>query len=279
MDGTSALANDTAYTVQVRGYDGTEYGSWMTASFTTDSGAPAAPTLTCTGYPSGSWSALISGGTTCTLSDSSPLIEGYAYGIQDGSGTATWTWTTNPTITIDPTSDGEYTISYQVTDDANVTTSAAASYTFGVGADGAMLTPADGSQTATSVSLQAAAPAGYTSATFEYREGSTGSFQDIPDQVVDDCGCPVTWPVSTSTDSTGVTTDSLTWYVTRTASRRRPGADRGGVHQLLRRHRHHAAGHRHPRTGSAPAPTTAPPRSGRSRSACNPATPRCRPPT
>lgn len=213
---TSALANDTAYTVQVRGYDGTEYGSWMTASFTTDSGAPAAPTLTCTGYPSGSWSALISGGTTCTLSDSSPLIEGYAYGIQDGSGTATWTWTTNPTITIDPTSDGEYTISYQVTDDANVTTSAAASYTFGVGVDGAMLTPADGSQTATSVSLQAAAPAGYTSATFEYREGSTGSFQDIPDHVVYDCGCPVTWPVSTSTDSTGVTTDSLTWYVTRT---------------------------------------------------------------
>ena len=214
---TATLANDTTYNVEVRGYDGTEYGSWSSSgSFTTDSGVPAAPTISCPGYPSGQWSAPISGGATCTLSDSSPLIEGYAYGLQDGSATAAWTWTTSPTITIDPASTGEYTIMYNVTDDAGVTTSATANYYFGVGQNGAMLAPADGSQTSAAVSLQAAAPAGYTSATFEYRLGTSGSFQAIPDHVVFQCGCAVTWPVSTSADNTGVRTASLTWYVTRT---------------------------------------------------------------
>jgi RHS repeat-associated protein len=215
---SSALANDTAYTVKARGYDGTEYGPWTAAqAFTTDSGTPAAPTLSCSGYPSGQWTALISGGTTCTFSDSSPLIEGYAYGLQQGSGTAAWSWSTSSSVTINPTAAGEYTIYYNVTDDAGVSTSAAANYYFGVGSSGAVLSPADGSQTATSVTLQAAAPSGYTSATFEYRVGTTGSFQAIPNNVVvNSCGCNVTWPVSTSAGNVGVQTATLTWYVTRT---------------------------------------------------------------
>jgi len=78
-----------------------------------------------------------------------------------------------------------------------------------------MLSPADGSQTSATVSLQAAAPPGYTSATFDYREGTTGSFAAIPSATVVSCGCAVTWPVSTTADAAGVQTALLSWYATR----------------------------------------------------------------
>ena len=204
--------------MQARAYDGTEYGAWSSAwNFTTDSGTPAAPTVSCTGYPSGTWSALIPAGTTCTFSDSSSMIMGYEYALQAGSGPQTWVWTTNPTVTIAPSANGEYTLSFTALDDGGVTASPSNPYHFGIGATGAMLTPADASQTSTSVTLQAAAPAGYTSATFEYRLGTTGSFQPIPSHVtVNSCGCAVTWPVAASAGNVGVQTGQLTWYVTRT---------------------------------------------------------------
>jgi RHS repeat-associated protein len=213
----TALSNDTAYAMYVRGYDGTEYGNWTGPyDFTTDSGTPAAPSVSCSGYPSGTWTALVSGGTTCTFSDSSPLIGGYVYELQNGSGSPTWAWTASGSVTVDPTSNGLYTLTVTGTDDAGVSTSST-TYSFGIGVDGAMLTPADQSQTSTIVSLQAAAPSGYTSATFEYRVGTTGSFTAIPSHVVvTSCGCSVTWPVSTSSAAVGVQTALLNWAVTET---------------------------------------------------------------
>lgn len=212
----TALADYSEYAIVVRAFDGTEYSDWSYTTFMTDAAVPAVPTVTCTGYPSGTWSSLIAGGTTCTFSDSSQLIEGYEYGLQDGSGPVAWTWTTTPTVAIDPASAGEYHITFGAWNDAGTGTWSPATYDFGVGTTGAMTAPTDGSQTATTVSLQAAAPAGYTQATFEYREGTSGSFQAIPDHVVFQCGCAVTWPVSTSSGNVGVQTALLTWYVTRT---------------------------------------------------------------
>ena len=75
--------------------------------------------------------------------------------------------------------------------------------------------------------------------------GTTGTFQDIPGHGGLDCGCPVTWPASPPrTDSTGVQTGLADLVHHPDRDRRRAGADRGGVHQLLQRHRHHAAGGR-----------------------------------
>ncbi|MBR7833794.1 hypothetical protein KDL01_10990 [Actinospica durhamensis] len=215
---TTTLANGTTYQLYVRPYDGTEYGTWSSAfAFTTDATAPGAPAVSCTGYPSGSWSTLTSGGTACSVSDSSSYVEGYAYELQDGSAAGTWSWITGSSgsISIDPESNGLYTLTVSPLDDAGVY-GASTTYVFGVGADGALLSPGDGSQTASSISLQAAAPGSYTKATFEYRLGTTGSFTAIPDHVVYDCGCAVTWPVSTSTNGAGIQTDQLTWYLDRT---------------------------------------------------------------
>ena len=218
LTSTATLSNNTTYDLYVRAYDGTEYGAWSSAQvFTTDATAPVAPIVTCTGYASGTWTALISGGDSCSFSDSTSYIEGYTYELQNGSGTPAWSWVTgsSETVTIDPTAIGLYTLTVIPTDDAGVQGSST-SYVFGVGTSGAMLAPSDGSQTASSISLQAAAPGSYTQATFEYRLGTSGSFTPIPDHVVYECGCAVTFPVSTSTNSAGVQTAALTWYLNRT---------------------------------------------------------------
>ena len=216
---TVTLTDDTTYELYVRAYDGTEYSAWTTPfTFITDKATPPAPSVSCSGYSSGAWTALISGGTTCSISDSSAYVEGYSYTLENGSGSSTWSWISGSSgsISIDPTTDGLYTLSVEPLDDASVYGTSAA-YVFGVGTTGALLSPSDGSQTASSVTLQAAAPGTYTSATFEYRLGTTGSFTSIPNHVtVNSCGCAVTWPVSTGTNSAGVQTGALTWYLNRT---------------------------------------------------------------
>jgi hypothetical protein len=212
-----ALTDQTQYTLTVTASDGTETSPAGTETFTTDATTPALPTASCTGYPQNAWSAYISGGTTCTLSDSSPMILGYEYGFQEGNGAIAWNWTYTPTVTVDPPGPGLYHLVFGAVSDSSLATSNV-SYDFGVGASGAMLSPADGSQAASAVLLQAGAPAGYTQATFEYREGTSGSFQPIPDGVVDaDTGSAVSsWPVTAGSVDTGVQTDHLTWYVART---------------------------------------------------------------
>lgn len=209
---TTPLTDDTLYSYQVRAYDGSQYGAWSyNQPFTVVTDTPAAVTLSCTGYPTGTWSVQISGGTTCTWSAPLPYMNGYVLGM-DGKG---W-WTTGTSTTINP-GPGLHTLTIRP-QSAAATWGPTTGYTFGVGTSGAMMAPDDGSQTSTSVSLQAAAPTGYTQASFYYRLGTTGSFQQIPDHVVYNCNCPVTWPVTTSSNSAGVQTPLLTWYVTRTVA-------------------------------------------------------------
>lgn len=214
------LTNHTTYQLYVRPYDGTEYGTWSSAlSFTPDSVAPPVPTVSCAGYPQGTWSAMVSGGTTCSVTDSSSYISGYVYEYIEGSNynDPTWGWESgsSASIPIDPSADGLYYLVITAYGDGGLETSAPW-YSFGVGTNGAMLSPTDGSQTASAVTLQAAVPGSYTQATFEYRVGTTGTFTAIPNHVVYQCGCPVTFPVSTSTNNAGVQTSALTWYLNRT---------------------------------------------------------------
>jgi RHS repeat-associated protein len=217
---SATLSDLTTYELYVRAYDGTEYGGWSTPlTFETEHATPPAPSVSCSGYASNTWTALISGGTTCSVSDSSSLVEGFSYKLEDGTTSSDdWSWISGSSgsISVDPTTAGLYTLTVSPLDDAGVY-GASATYVFGVGTSGALLSPPDGSQTASSVTLQAAAPGTYTSATFEYRLGTTGSFTAIPNHVtVDSCGCAVTWPVATTTNSAGVQTATLTWYLNRT---------------------------------------------------------------
>jgi RHS repeat-associated protein len=202
------LTNGTSYLYKVQAFDGTANGPWSTAQpFTVQTDTPAAVTVTCTGYPSGTWSAQISS-STCSWSAPLSHMNGYAYSL-DG----TWSWTSGTSVTISP-GPGMHTLSV-VPQSAGGLWGPQKNYTFGVGVTGAMLTPADASQTSATIQLQAAAPPGYTTARFQYRYGTTGDFADIPQATVFSCGCAVTWPVSTTTNAAGVQTALLSWYVTR----------------------------------------------------------------
>jgi RHS repeat-associated protein len=198
------LSDNTTYTYQARAWDGTEWGAWSTArTFTVVTDTPAAPAVTCTAYPSGTWTALASGGTTCSWSAPLPHMNGYSWKIDGGSGG----WSSGPSISINP-GVGLHTLSVTPMSAAGIY-GPAAKYTFGVGTSGAVTAPAGASQTATTVPLQAAAPAGYTSAEFDYRVGATGTFQPVPG---------FTWPVSMTSGSAGVQTAKLTWPVTQTVA-------------------------------------------------------------
>jgi RHS repeat-associated protein len=206
---TTTLTNGGAYSYQVRAYDGTEYGPWSyNQPFTVETDTPAAPTVTCSGYHSGTWTAVVAGGTTCSWTAPLTHMNGYVISLD---GVQSWSTTTSTPINPGV---GLHTLTVTPMSAAGVWGSAG-TFSFGVGATGAMLYPADQSQTSTTVSLQAAAPAGYTSATFYYRYGTTGTFTAIPGATVYSCGCAVTWPVSTTTNAAGVQTALLSWYVTR----------------------------------------------------------------
>lgn len=204
------LTNGTSYLYQARAFDGTENGPWSPPRpFTVETDTPAAPTVTCSAYPSGTWSGQVAS-TTCSWNAPLAHMNGYAWEL-DG----TWSWTTGTSVTIKP-GPGMHLVSVVPQSSAGVW-GAHADYNFGVGLNGAMTAPADGSQTSTAVMLQADAPPGYTSATFNYREGTTGSFQQIPDATVYSGGA-VSWPVSTTANAAGVQTALLSWFVTRTVT-------------------------------------------------------------
>jgi RHS repeat-associated protein len=209
----TALANG-AYTWQVRAYDGQAYSAWTTAkAFTVDTTVPPAPTVTCAGYPHGVWTPAISGGTTCTLSDTSSDVLGYSWGVDVGSGSTTWT--TGTSITINP-APGYHTLSVFASSNSLVP-STVTSYVFGVGSAG-ITSPADQSTTSTTLPLSATAPSGATKVTFKYRVGTTGSFTSIPTAAVTNNGAAVTWPLATTAGTGVVTTPSLTWNLAQTVS-------------------------------------------------------------
>lgn len=208
---STALA-DGAYTWQVRAYDGEDYSAWTTAkAFTIDTATPPAPTVSCPGYPSGQWTAAISGGTSCTLGDSSSDISGYHWSL-DG-GTSAYAAGTAPSLTVNPPA-GYHTLTAYAVSKAGKN-GATTNYSFGVGSAG-MTAPDDQATTSTTFPLQAAAPPGSAKVTFQYRKGTTGSFATIPAGDVTNGSSPVTWPVATTSGSGEVQSPALTWNVTHT---------------------------------------------------------------
>ncbi|MFG2129795.1 RHS repeat-associated core domain-containing protein [Streptomyces sp. NPDC048751] len=208
---TTALA-DGAYTWQVRAYDGADYSAWTTAkSFTIDTITPPAPSISCPGYPAGTWTAAVSGGVTCTLTDTATDTYAYTWGLDNDPGN--WVTGTSPTITITPSA-GFHTLWARDHNNAN-TAGPAGNYSFGVGSAG-MTAPDDQATTSTTFPLKATAPPGSTKVTFQYRKGTSGAFTTIPAGDVTNGSSSVTWPVNVTAGSSDVQSPALTWNVTRT---------------------------------------------------------------
>ena len=219
-----ALPDGKHLRLRARSYDGTAYSGWSAYTpFVVDTSRPAAATVSCTSYGSGTWSVGQPDGATCTLDTVSADGQGYAWGLDDESTPERLYDTTDGTggdplqLGINP-ADGWHTLYVRSVDAAGNLTAAATSYSFGVGADGAaLLTPTEGDRPARTVALSAIGRTSYTGATYEYRLGDADSWKTIPaaDVSVTSSGGAVSWPVAVSAGQPA----PLTWNVTGTLAK------------------------------------------------------------
>ncbi|WP_369030600.1 DNRLRE domain-containing protein [Streptomyces adonidis] len=205
--------------LRVRGYDGTDYGSWSSyKTFVMNTALPAAPTISCDPYTADTWTATATGGATCTLDTTSTDGMGYAWGLDDSTvpgrvyDTASGSGGIALTITVNPGEDWHKLYAKTVDSGGNLS-SATTTYAFGVGDGAGLLTPGDGDTAARRVSLTATGKTTYTGVTYQYRRGETDSWQSVPvaDVTKSSDGSAVSaWPVAVTSGSPA----ALTWNVT-----------------------------------------------------------------
>ncbi|MFJ4940630.1 DNRLRE domain-containing protein [Streptomyces pseudovenezuelae] len=209
--------------MRVRGYDGTDYGSWSSYNyFVPNVAKPTAPNILCDPYTAQTWTGKADNGATCTLDTSSSDGMGYYWGLDDSSVPNRVYDTTDGnggdplTITIKPGEDWHKLYAKTIDSGGNVS-SAATEYDFGVGGGVGLLTPSDGDTTAHTVSLTSTGKTMYTGVTYQYRRGEMDSWTNIPTaDVTKSSGSPAisAWPVVMSNGSPA----ALTWSVTNSFS-------------------------------------------------------------
>ncbi|WP_306425463.1 DNRLRE domain-containing protein [Streptomyces hilarionis] len=211
----SALPAGKHLRYRVRANDGTDYGSWSGyTAFTPNTDAPAAPTVTCDAYDANGWTAKAAGPVTCTLDTSSSDGAGYFWGLDDASAPNSKPDTTDgsggdaQSVAIDP-ANGWHTLYARTVDAAGNLSAATATYSFGVGAEGAaVVSPQEGDTTARRLTLAARGLTGYTGVTWEYRRGETDGWHTVPVGDVTASGSAVSaWPVAV----TGGAAAKLVW--------------------------------------------------------------------
>ncbi|WP_256223762.1 DNRLRE domain-containing protein [Streptomyces sp. ok210] len=205
---------------RVRGYDGTDYGTWSGYStFVLNTALPVAPTVSCPDYPASTWSAKAPGAVTCTLDTTSTDGQGFKWGLDDPAMAKRIDDTVNGTdgdpltISITP-GNGWHTLYAKTIDSGGNLSTATTSYAFGVGADGAaLLSPGDGDRPARRVALSATGKPTYTGVTYQYRRGETDTWENAPlaDVTKNADGTAVTaWPLAAPNGAP----PALAWNIT-----------------------------------------------------------------
>ncbi|MFJ6737403.1 DNRLRE domain-containing protein [Streptomyces sp. NPDC091279] len=203
--------------LRVRGYDGTDYGAWSSyVSFVPNVAKPAAPTVSCSPYTSGSWTDQSSSGATCTLSTTSSDGAGYQWGLDDKTvpnkalDTTDGNGGESRTITVKP-GNGWRTLYARTVDSGGSISTATTSYAFGVGKAG-LVSPVTGDTTDDDVTLSATQSGAFTGVTYQYRIGDSVDWQPIHVTYVTKDGSAISsWPVSFASSGNP---DGLTWAAT-----------------------------------------------------------------
>lgn len=208
--------SDGTYTVRVRANDGEMASAWSTVTtLKVDTGAPAAPAVTCTNATSGSWydtrpSNLSS--TSCTVAGGSDVV-----GFE-------WTKGNKPQPSLIATSGGNATLgtfSIPVSGvfgvsvrarDAAGNLSAPGSFGFGTG-DAGFIVPVDGERTTSSVEVEAVAPTGAESARIEHRATGDESAPWVVATHVRRAESAWPWVGAVTSSGTNDTTGRLVWTV------------------------------------------------------------------
>jgi len=205
---------------RVRGYDGTDYGSWTGYNtFVLNTAKPAAPTIACTPYAKDTWTAKNASGAQCTLDTSSADGQGYVWGLDDPNTPKRVDDTTDGnggdplTVTVQP-GDGWHSLYAKTIDSGGNLSTTVTEYKFGVGADGAaMISPRDGDRPARRVALTATGRTSYTGVTYQFRRGETDAWQNVPLAHVtrnSDGSAVASWPLAAPSGAPA----ALTWNIT-----------------------------------------------------------------
>ncbi|MDQ0757526.1 DNRLRE domain-containing protein [Streptomyces canus] len=207
--------------MRVRGYDGTDYGTWSSyLYFVPNVAKPAAPTISCDAYPSGAWTDKSSSGATCTLDTSSSDGQGYEWGL-DNSAVPNKVFDTTDgnggdplTVHITP-ANGWHTFSAKTIDSGGNLSTSTTSYSFGVG-KASLNSPTTGDTTDDDVTLSATQSGAFTGVTYQYEIGSADPYgwQPIPLTYVtksSDGSALSSWPLAFSASSQPV---GLDWAAT-----------------------------------------------------------------
>jgi RHS repeat-associated protein len=201
----SGLTNGSSYEYRVRAWDGIDYGPWSAGyvSFTVDTSAPVAPSVSSSTHPANT----LTSATTGTFSWSDTSTDKYQYAYQlDGRGWSAWTSAT--TVTLAGITAAPHTFSVRVDDKAG-NISPAADYVF----NGGLLSPQDQDRTQQLVQLAAAGPSADSYVKYQWRASTTGTWADVPPGDVTvpapGSGHPSGWPQPIAS--------SWTWNLAATA--------------------------------------------------------------
>jgi RHS repeat-associated protein len=206
------LADGTTYKWRAQGYDGTDNGTWSAyRTFTEDVTPPTTPSLSSTTDPSQtSWYTSQSYTVSFSSTDTGGSgVAGYIVSINQHANTAAeGTMQTAASTSGTVTANGVWYVHVAAEDNAgNISTTS--TYELNIGA-GALLTPLEGDQTATTFSIQAIAPSGVTNVKIQYRRSPNDSWVSLPVADVTDGGTGIgTWPVAIS--GTTHKSDVLVW--------------------------------------------------------------------
>jgi RHS repeat-associated protein len=202
---------------RVRGYDGTDYGSWSSyTTFAMNTGLPVAPAVSCDPYTADTWTAKAAS-ATCTFTTTSTDGLGYHWGLDDTTApnsvldTASGSGGIALSVTINP-SEGSHTLYARTVDSGGNLSAATTAYKFNVG-DVSLDSPKDGDRPARRVSLAATGKATFTGVTYQYRRGESDSWHDVPVSDLTktaDGSAVASWPLTV----TGGSPAALTWNIT-----------------------------------------------------------------
>jgi RHS repeat-associated protein len=210
---SAALTNGQSYTVRVRGYDGVDYSAWSAdTTFTVDTTAPSAATVTSTAYPSGAWSGGADQSGSFTFGTNSDFA-GFVYGLDENPPiTAVQATSGAATVSLTPEVDGPHTL-YIRSRDAAGNFGPLTSYAFNVG-QAALTLPGKGQLVISTTGVQAVAPAAATGYTLQWRRADTDTWTTVPtsDVTLAAGGGAVSWPQGPVSG----TFPKLTWNVAKT---------------------------------------------------------------
>lgn len=221
----TALATGTTYTVRTRGFDGTSYGAWSTSpSFSVDTTAPVASTVTSTDYPAGEWSlGADQNGTFTFTSAGTADLAGFAYGLDEPAPTSDVRVIsgTSAQVVLAPLTDGPHTLYVQARDKAG-NRGPIVEYQF-YAAHGAITTPATGDRSAGTTAVTVEAPDDITGYTLQWRRGDADSWQTVPsgDLTLAVGGGAVTWPLARTSGAF----PKLNWDLAKTLNDAEDGGD------------------------------------------------------